>query len=152
MPQLSLHSPLGPLTLSEEDGKIISLDWGWGRDQTETPLLCEARDWLDKWFDDPKVVGAFPFPLEPFGTAYQKKVWDALCAIPVGSITTYQALAQKVGGSPRSIGQAVGRNPIPILIPCHRVVAQRGLGGYSGDGGIDDKRWLLNLEEAPLAL
>lgn len=152
MPQLSLHSPLGPLTLSEEDGKIISLDWGWGRDQTETPLLCEARDWLDKWFDDPKAVRAFPFPLEPFGTAYQKKVWDALCAIPVGSITTYQALAQKVGGSPRSIGQAVGRNPIPILIPCHRVVAQRGLGGYSGDGGIDDKRWLLNLEEAPLAL
>ncbi|KXV61476.1 cysteine methyltransferase [Acetobacter senegalensis] len=150
MPQLSLHSPLGPLTLTEEEGKIISLDWGWGRDQTETPLLCEARDWLDKWFDDPKASGAFPFPLEPFGTPYQKKIWAALCAIPVGSVTTYQALAQQVGGSPRSVGQAVGRNPIPILIPCHRVVAQRGLGGYSGDGGIDDKQWLLNLEEARL--
>lgn len=150
MPQLSLHSPLGPLTLTEEEGKIISLDWGWGRDQTETPLLCEARDWLDKWFDDPKASGAFPFPLEPFGTPYQKKIWAALCAIPVGSVTTYQALAQQVGGSPRSVGQAVGRNPIPILIPCHRVVAQRGLGGYSGDSGIEDKQWLLNLEEARL--
>ncbi|GAA07784.1 methylated-DNA--[protein]-cysteine S-methyltransferase [Acetobacter tropicalis] len=150
MPQLSLHSPLGPLTLTEEEGKIISLDWGWGRDQTETPLLCEARDWLDKWFDDPKASGAFPFPLEPFGTPYQKKIWATLCAIPVGSVTTYQTLAQQVGGSPRSVGQAVGRNPIPILIPCHRVVAQRGLGGYSGDGGIEDKQWLLNLEEARL--
>ncbi|GAN60928.1 methylated-DNA--protein-cysteine methyltransferase [Acetobacter cibinongensis] len=150
MPQLSLHSPLGPLTLSEEDGKIISLDWGWGRDQTETPLLCDARDWLDKWFDDPKALGACPFPLEAFGTPYQQKVWAALCAIPVGTVTTYQALAHSVGGSARSVGQAVGRNPIPILIPCHRVVARHGLGGYSGDGGVDDKKWLLALEEATL--
>lgn len=150
MPQLSLHSPLGPLTLSEEDGKIISLDWGWGRDQTETPLLCAAREWLDKWFDDPKALGVCPFPLEAFGTPYQQKIWAALCAIPVGTVTTYQALALSVGGSPRSVGQAVGRNPIPILIPCHRVVARHGLGGYSGDGGIDDKKWLLALEEATL--
>lgn len=150
MPQLSLHSPLGPLTLSEEEGKIISLDWGWGRDQTETPLLCQARDWLDQWFDAPQKQGAFPFPLEPFGTPYQKRVWQALCTIPTGEVVTYKALAEKVGGSPQSIGQAVGRNPIPILIPCHRVIGMQDLGGYSGDGGIDDKKWLLNLEEATL--
>lgn len=86
MPQLSLHSPLGPLTLTEEEGKIISLDWGWGRDQTETPLLCEARDWLDKWFDDPKASGAFPFPLEPFGTPYQKK-YGQLCALSRSAVS-----------------------------------------------------------------
>ncbi|MGF1277600.1 methylated-DNA--[protein]-cysteine S-methyltransferase [Acetobacter pasteurianus] len=148
MPQLSLHSPLGPITLSEEDGKIISLDWGWGRDQTETPLLCQAREWLDNWFDDPQAVGSFPFPLDPYGTAYQKKIWAALQEIPVGETTTYGELAKKIGGSPQSVGQAVGRNPIPILIPCHRVVGTSNLGGYSGDGGVDDKAWLLRLEGA----
>jgi methylated-DNA-[protein]-cysteine S-methyltransferase len=148
MPQLSLHSPLGPLTLSEEDGAIISLDWGWGRDQTETPLLSQACSWLDTWFDDPAAQGAFPLAMAPFGTAYQKKVWAALCAIPVGQTMTYGALAAQVGGSPQSIGQAVGHNPIPILIPCHRIVSLQGLGGYSGDGGVEDKAWLLTLEGA----
>lgn len=148
MPQLSLHSPLGPLTITEEDGAIIALDWGWGRDQTETPLLCEARDWLDQWFDKP--VGAFPYPMKPWGTDYQKKVWAALCEIPLGETRTYKQIAEKVGGSARSVGQAVGRNPVPILIPCHRVVAAHGLGGYSGDGGVDDKVWLLEFEGAPL--
>ncbi|NHN89124.1 methylated-DNA--[protein]-cysteine S-methyltransferase [Acetobacter conturbans] len=144
MPQLSLHSPLGPLTLTEEDGAIISLDWGWGRDQTETPVLCEARDWLDKWFDTPN--GDFPLSLKPHGTAYQNKVWAAVAGIPAGETRTYKDIAEKVGGSPRSVGQAVGRNPIPILIPCHRVVGMHGLGGYSGDGGLDDKVWLLEFE------
>ncbi|WP_291365738.1 methylated-DNA--[protein]-cysteine S-methyltransferase [Acetobacter sp. UBA5411] len=148
MPQLSLHSPLGPLTLTEEDGAIIALDWGWGRDQTETPLLCEARDWLDQWFDAP--AGSFPYPMKPWGTDYQKKVWAALCEIPLGETRTYKQIAEKVGGSARSVGQAVGRNPVPVLIPCHRVVAAHGLGGYSGDGGVDDKMWLLEFEGAPL--
>ena len=145
MPQLSLHSPIGPLTLTEEDGVIISLDWGWGRDQTETPLLCQARDWLDSWFDAPQQV--FPFPLKPYGTAYQKKVWAVVSAIPPGETLTYKQVSEKVGGSPRSVGQAMGANPIPILIPCHRVVGAGGnLGGYSGDGGLEDKIWLLELE------
>ncbi|AQS86065.1 MAG: methylated-DNA--[protein]-cysteine S-methyltransferase [Acetobacter aceti] len=144
MPQLSLHSPLGPLTITEEDGAIVALDWGWGRDQTETPLLCEVRDWLDQWFDTP--TGVFPYPMKPQGTDYQKKVWAALCEIPLGETRTYKQIAELAGGSARSVGQAVGRNPVPILIPCHRVVAVHGLGGYSGDGGIDDKMWLLEFE------
>lgn len=146
MPQLSLHSPLGPLTLSEEDGAIIALDWGWGRDQTETVLLTSAREWLDAWFDQPE--GQFPLPLAPEGTLYQKKVWAALMRIPVGQVRTYGELATEIGGSARSVGQAAGRNPIPILIPCHRVVGAHSLGGYSGDGGIDDKLWLLEFEGA----
>ncbi|MFT8675347.1 MAG: methylated-DNA--[protein]-cysteine S-methyltransferase [Acetobacter sp.] len=150
MPQLSLHSPIGDLTLSEEDDTIIALDWGWGRDQTETPLLLRARDWLDQWFDDPAAAGSPPFPLAPYGTDYQKRIWAALSAIPVGQTVTYADLAEKIGGSPRSVGQAVGRNPIPILIPCHRVLGRQGLGGYSGDGGVDDKTWLLRLEGVSL--
>lgn len=146
MPQLSLHSPLGPLTLSEEDGAIIALDWGWGRDQTETVLLTSAREWLDAWFDQPE--GQFLLPLAPEGTLYQKKVWAALMKIPVGQVRTYGELATEIGGSARSVGQAVGRNPIPILIPCHRVVGAHSLGGYSGDGGVDDKLWLLEFEGA----
>lgn len=144
MPQLSLHSPLGPLTLSEEGGAIVALDWGWGRDQTETELLRAACDWLDAWFDRPE--GAFPYPLAPYGTAYQKRVWDALLKIPVGETRTYREIAAEAGGSARSVGQAVGRNCVPILIPCHRVVGSTGLGGYSGDGGLEDKRWLLEME------
>ena len=144
MPQLSMHSPLGPLTLSEDNGTIVALDWGRGRDQEETPLLTQARDWLDAWFDKPE--GVFPFPLAPWGTDYQKKIWAFLLTIPAGQTMTYGQVAERVGGSARSVGQAVGRNPIPILIPCHRVVAANGLGGYSGDGGVDDKLWLLELE------
>lgn len=144
MPQLSLHSPLGQLTLTEEDGRIVALDWGRGRDQEETPLLCRARDMLDRYFDgEPET---FDLPLAPFGTPYRLKVWDALRAVPYGETISYQALAARAGGSPRSIGGAMGANPIPILIPCHRVLGKAGLGGYSGIGGPEDKRALLVLE------
>ena len=148
MPQLYLHSPLGELTLSEENGALVALDWGWGRDQTKTPLLCQAKEWLDQWFDTPLNASEFPLLLAPFGTPYQKRVWNALCTIPVGQTVTYTDLAEQCGGNARSIGLAVARNPIPIIIPCHRVVAQHGLGGYSSDGGIDDKIWLLTFEGA----
>ncbi|GBQ82253.1 O6-methylguanine-DNA methyltransferase [Gluconacetobacter johannae DSM 13595] len=147
MPQLSMHSPLGDLTLSEDDGAIVALDWGWGRDQDETSLLVAVRDRLDAYFDG----GADPFadlPLAPYGTAYQQRVWQVLRAIPAGQTRTYRDIAQVAGGSPRSVGQANSVNPIPILIPCHRVVAVQGLGGYSGDGGLDDKLFLLGLEGA----
>ncbi|AQS87994.1 O6-methylguanine-DNA methyltransferase [Neoasaia chiangmaiensis NBRC 101099] len=144
MPQLSLHSPLGPLTISEDEGHIVALDWGWGRDQAETPLLLRARDMLDRYFDGEAVV--FDLPLAPFGTAYRQRVWQALQTVPHGTTTSYQALAARVGGSARAVGGAMGANPIPIIIPCHRVLGARGLGGYSGMGGLDDKRILLTLE------
>ncbi|MCQ9154159.1 methylated-DNA--[protein]-cysteine S-methyltransferase [Acidomonas methanolica] len=148
MPQLSLHSPLGPLTLSEEDGKIVALDWGRGRDQEETPLLLRARAMLDRYFDgEPE---CFDLPLAPFGTPWRQRVWEALRRVPYGTTVTYQDLARQVGGSPRAIGGAMAANPIPILIPCHRVLGKTGLGGYSGTGGLDDKRALLSLEGVEL--
>ena len=148
MPQLSLHTPLGDLTLSEEDGAIVALDWGRGRDQEPTPLLLRARDQLQDYFDGTRTV--FDLPLAPHGTAFQRKVWDALCAIPTGQTRSYLDIAQQVGcRAPRAIGQANGANPIPILIPCHRVVAANGaLGGYSGGEGAATKRYLLDLERS----
>lgn len=146
MPQLSLHTPLGDLTLSEEDGAIVALDWGRGRDQKPTPLLLRAREQLQDYFDGKRTE--FDLPLAPHGTAFRRKVWDALCTIPAGQTRSYLDIARQVGcRAPRAIGQANGANPIPILIPCHRVVAADGsLGGYSGGEGAATKRYLLDLE------
>ena len=148
MPQLSLHSPIGTLTVSEEDGAIVALDWGWGRDQTETPLLARARAQLHAYFEG--TLRAFDLPLAPAGTAFRRRVWAALQAIPYGTTTTYAALAAGLASAPRAVGQANATNPIPILIPCHRVVAVGGIGGYSGGEGLSTKRALLALEAAPL--
>ncbi len=139
-----MHSPIGDLTVSEEDGRIVALDWGWGRDQTSTPLLEQARVALDAYFDG--AIEAFDLPLAPAGSAYCRRVWGTLRKIPFGATRTYAEIAATAGGSPRSVGQANGRNPIPIIIPCHRVVATHGLGGYSGADGLATKRFLLSLE------
>ena len=148
MPQLSMHSPIGDLTVSEEDGAIVALDWGWGRDQATTPLLQRTRDRLNAYFDgDPT---DFDLPLNPEGSAFQRRVWKAMCDIPAGGTETYGSLADRIDGIARAVGTACGRNPIPIIIPCHRVVAASGLGGYSGDGGLDTKVALLRLEGALL--
>ncbi|WP_198372485.1 methylated-DNA--[protein]-cysteine S-methyltransferase [Roseomonas rosulenta] len=148
MPQLSLHTPLGDLTVSEEDGAIVALDWGRGRDQDPTPLLLRAREQLQDYFDGTR--SAFDLPLAPHGTAFQRKVWAALGTIPAGETRSYAQIARQVGcRAARAIGQANGANPIPILIPCHRVVAADGsLGGYSGGEGEATKRYLLDLERA----
>ncbi|MBY0429883.1 MAG: methylated-DNA--[protein]-cysteine S-methyltransferase [Rhodospirillales bacterium] len=145
MSHLSFHSPVGELTLFEEDGTIVSLDWGGVPDGKETPVLVRARDQLDAYFDGS--LQAFDLPMKPLGTTFQRKVWEALCRIPYGEIRRYGELAAEIGSAPRAIGGACGRNPIPILIPCHRVVAGNGgLGGYSGWDGIETKRFLLGLE------
>jgi methylated-DNA-[protein]-cysteine S-methyltransferase len=144
VPQLSLHTPIGDITVSEEDGAIVALDWGWGRDQGDSALLRRARDQLDAYFDG--VLTEFDLPLAPHGTPYRRRVWQALREIPYGETRSYQEIAAKAGGSARSVGQTNGCNPIPLIIPCHRVVASSHLGGYSGGDGLVTKRWLLTLE------
>lgn len=152
MTQLSFHSPVGDLTVSEQEGWIVAVDWGWGRDQTETPLLRRARAQLQAYFDQVLADPGRDLPLAPTGTPYRRRVWQALRQIAPGATATYGAIAAIAGGSPRSVGQASGANPIPILIPCHRVLASGGrpgqprIGGYSGEGGIATKQWLLALE------
>lgn len=145
MPQLSLHGPVGDLTVSEEDGVIVSLDWGWGMLQQETPLLREAKRQLNRYFDaDP---APFDLPLAPAGTDFQIRVWRALSTIPFGETRSYGDVAKSLGSGARPVGSACGRNPIPIIVPCHRVLSANGaIGGYSGEGGTDTKRALLTLE------
>ncbi len=144
LPQLSLHTPVGDLSLSEENGALVALDWGWGSLQTPTPLLLAARIQLQAYFDGE--LTRFDLPLAPFGTPYRKRVWQALIAVPPGHTVTYGALAALAGGSARSIGSAMATNPIPIIIPCHRVLAGNGPGGYSGGDGLPTKHFLLALE------
>jgi methylated-DNA-[protein]-cysteine S-methyltransferase len=144
MPQLSLHTPVGDITVFEEDGAIVSLDWGWVLEQASSPVLDRAREQLQAYFDGD--LTKFDLPLAPAGTAYRRAVWLALCEIPYGETCSYRDIALRAGGSPRSVGQANGSNPIPLIIPCHRVVAAAHIGGYSGGDGLPTKRWLLALE------
>ncbi len=144
MPQLSLHTPIGAITVSEEDGALVALDWGWGRDQTETTILRRACAELQAYFDGD--LHGFTLPLNPAGTPYRRRVWQALSDIPYGATRSYAEIARVAGGAARSVGQANAANPIPIIIPCHRVLASNGIGGYSGGEGLDTKRYLLALE------
>ncbi len=144
MPQFSLLTPLGAVTLSEENGAIVALDWGRGRDREETPLLRRAADQLQDYVDGRRT--AFDLPLNPHGSPFRRRVWDALLAIPPGETRTYGDLARSLGTASRAVGGANAANPIPIIIPCHRVVATGGIGGYSAGDGLATKRWLLALE------
>ncbi|PHQ66719.1 MAG: cysteine methyltransferase [Sneathiella sp.] len=149
MPQLSLHSPVGDLTVTEENAVIISLDWGWVPTewQATTPLLEKAAEQLNQYFDGD--IGDFDLPLDPPGTAFQKKVWEQMLKIPAGQTKTYGDIAKALNSAAQPVGTACGANPIPIIIPCHRVLAAGGkMGGYSGLGGLETKSALLRLEKA----
>jgi methylated-DNA-[protein]-cysteine S-methyltransferase len=149
MPQSTCLTPLGEITLSEEDGAIVALDWGRGRDQARTALLDRAIAQLQDYFDGTRRV--FDLPLRPHGTAFQRRLWAALAAIPFGEARSYGDLAREIGSAARAVGQGSGANPIPLLIPCHRVLAAGGgLGGYSGGDGPPTKAWLLAHERRHL--
>jgi len=148
MPQISMHSPVGDITVSEQDGEIVALDWGWGRDQTPTPLLERTRQQLEDYFDGG--MTSFDLPLAPAGTSFQRAVWSEMQKIPPGYTKTYGDVATTLTSAARAVGVACGANPIPIIIPCHRILAANSLGGYSGSGGIETKVALLRLEGALL--
>ena len=155
MPQVSLHSPVGDISISEDDSHIVAVDWGWGRDQAKTPLLREAVKQLNAYFDG-KLM-AFDLPLLAQGTAFQKRVWAEMLKIPMGQVRSYGQMAARLDSGAQAIGTACGKNPIPIIIPCHRVVGTGNLGGYSGgdgwatpDDGLATKVALLRLENADI--
>ena len=142
----TLESPLGPLTIREEPGGITALDWGNVRETAQSVVLDNAVTQLSAYFAGD--LEAFDLPLAPRGSAFQRAFYAALVAIPYGETRTYGDLARELGVSAQAIGQACGANPIPILIPCHRVLAADGLGGFSGAGGVEAKVALLKLEGA----
>jgi methylated-DNA-[protein]-cysteine S-methyltransferase len=143
-------SPLGEILLCGDDHGLsrLVLDAGAQPDPEEgrrdDEALAEARDQLLAYLDGRR--RGFSLVLAPGGSDFQREVWSALLRIPWGETRTYGELARRLGreGAARAIGTANGANPLPILIPCHRVVAADGLGGYSGGPAL--KRRLLSLE------
>jgi methylated-DNA-[protein]-cysteine S-methyltransferase len=145
--RLTIASPLGPLTITQRDGAIVALDWGGASAGDRTDLLLTAAQQLDAYFYCE--LRAFDLPLAPAGTPFQQAVWREMLAIPRGRTRTYGELAARLEGVARAVGGACGSNPIPVIIPCHRVLAAGGrMGGYSGRGGVATKRFLLELEGA----
>jgi methylated-DNA-[protein]-cysteine S-methyltransferase len=145
MPQLSVPSPLGTLLLTETDGVLTSVAWRDDHDADETPLLREAARQLAAYFAGR--LRDFDLPIRPAGSAFQRSVWQAMLRIPYGETRSYGELAAELRSAARAVGGACGRNPIPIIVPCHRILAAScAIGGYSGDGGTASKRFLLALE------
>ena len=143
-----MESPLGELTLIEEDGKLAEIRFGACAEDAilvKTALLHQAQRELEEYFLGERKQ--FSVPLAPKGTAFQQKCWNALLQIPYGETRTYAQQAQLIGQPKacRAVGMGNHRNPIPIIIPCHRVVGKNGsLTGYAG--GLDIKEKLLTLE------
>jgi methylated-DNA-[protein]-cysteine S-methyltransferase len=145
MTVISFASPVGRLYLEETDGALVSLDWSARPETGRSPLLGEAVRQLDAYFAGK--LRQFDLPMHPEGTDFRRRLWRAMTDIPYGETRTYGDLARVAGGSPRAVGGACGANPLPILIPCHRVLAAGGrFGGYSGAGGLATKRVLLDIE------
>lgn len=145
---LAFDSPLGRLAIAERDGAIVAIGWGDGPQGEATPLLAEARRQLEAYFAGD--LRRFDLSLAPEGSAHERRVWAVMRQIPYGETRSYSDLARDVGSAPRAIGRSCGKNPIPIVIPCHRVLAKDGIGGYSGGEGLPTKRLLLTLEGAML--
>ncbi|MEW5770551.1 MAG: methylated-DNA--[protein]-cysteine S-methyltransferase [Pseudomonadota bacterium] len=152
-----LPTPFGALGVVLAGDHLAGLEFlppGTAALTASNPLAQRVERELTAYFADPAHV--FDLPLAPQGTPFRLRVWDALLAIPVGETVSYGEIARRVGSAPRAVGQAVGDNPIPIVIPCHRVVAANkgfndGLGGFmhSRTGFSQDiKRWLLRHERA----
>lgn len=134
--------------------EIVYLDDSIPAAAPDSALAEQAARQIERYLADP--AAPFELPLADVGTPFQRRVWQAMCEIPLGSVLTYGALARQVGGVPRAVGQACGDNPFPLVIPCHRVVGASGLGGFSHHGGDGFyprvKRWLLMHESNQLAL
>ncbi len=141
-----VQTPVGMLSADSDGQAITRLIWGRGGNLTEGPLAAQFVNELTAYFAGERQD--FTLPLAPRGSAFQQDFYAALCAIPYGETRTYGDLAVDLGVSAQAIGQACGANPIAVLIPCHRVLAANGLGGYSGAGGIEAKVTLLRLEGA----
>lgn len=168
---LRLDSPTGVLVLRETRGAITGLEWlkprrptrrsvhqpdgqparqagGHGGPRTcqVSALLVEAARQLHEYFGRRRQV--FDLPLAPAGGAFHQDVWRLMREIPFGRTATYGELARELGSAAQPVGSACAANPIAIVIPCHRVVAAKGFGGFSGGSGLESKRFLLRHEGA----
>jgi methylated-DNA-[protein]-cysteine S-methyltransferase len=144
-----LESPVGQLALEAEGESLTGVRWADAGERAgngkPSPVLKEAKRQLERYFAGK--LKAFDLPLGARGTAFQKSVWKMMREIPYGETATYGGMAMALGSGPRAVGMACGRNPIPIIVPCHRVLASGGKeGGFSGGQGLPTKRKLLAIE------
>lgn len=152
----TLQTPIGELTLTASETALTGVYFPKSRHGPvgkpgDNEILALTRQQLTDYFARART--SFDLPLDAAGTAFERRVWDLLRAIPYGTTTSYGALARQLGDpkDARAVGSANGKNPIPIIVPCHRVVGSNGdLTGFGG--GLDRKRWLLEHEGALLAL
>ena len=141
----AIKTPIGPLTLQADEAAVTAIRFGADGARDASPLLDAAEAQLREYFAGARRT--FDLPLAPHGTAFQQRVWTALRAIPYGETRTYGELAAAIDSpnASRAVGMANHSNPIPIIIPCHRVIGANGtLTGYAG--GLEIKRKLLALE------
>jgi methylated-DNA-[protein]-cysteine S-methyltransferase len=146
MNSLSISSPVGNLVLDENGDALVAIRWSDEAAGNGSPLLAEAARQLEAYFAGD--LADFDLPLRPGGSEFETRVWTAMQEIPYGETRCYGDLAATTRSAPRAVGRACGKNPIPIVIPCHRVLGKGWFGGYSGSGGLTTKKALLALEGA----
>ncbi len=144
-----VDTPVGRLALEADDEAMTTLRWASpgerSREGKPGAILREAARQLERYFRGR--LKRFDLPLKAHGTDHHKRVWAMMSEIPYGETATYGGMAMALGSSARAVGTACGRNPLPIVVPCHRVLAAGGKqGGYSGGQGLPTKRRLLALE------
>lgn len=145
MPSLTIPTQFGPLTLWEDDSAIVRVEWeGEGTDRTS--ILSEAEQQLLAY--DAGELTQFTLPLRVIGSDFQQAVCAQMSANPFGETVTYGDIAKSLNQSAQAVGSACGGNPIPVIIPCHRVMGAKGLTGFSGKGGVETKVALLRHEGA----
>lgn len=142
-----INTPVGWLSIEEENAKLVDIEFmnrKTSHQYNHTVLEKETQQQLSEYFQGKNKK--FNLPLNLSGTTFQMRVWQALQKIPYGQVKTYGQLAKELKSSARAVGNACRANPIPIIIPCHRIVAASGIGGYAGKTSgpvLERKRWLL---------
>lgn len=146
---LSVESPIGPITLIAQGDKIVRVELGKkARSEGSSKVLIDAKKQLDAYFSGK--LDRFNIPIEAVGTEFQKSVWKEIAKLAFGKAISYGEIAAKIGNpaASRAVGAAVGSNPTPLLVGCHRVLGSSGkITGFTGAKGIKTKAWLLNHEE-----
>lgn len=147
MIRAGMVGPFGPVALVERDGVLLGVEWRLPEVTGDSPLLREGLSQLRAYFDGR--LARFDLPMD-WGTGLNEGVRRAMAAIPYGETRTYGQIAKAVGAPAQAVGQACGANPLPILIPCHRVTGTGWFGGFSAPGGVETKAALLRHEGALL--
>jgi methylated-DNA-[protein]-cysteine S-methyltransferase len=147
MIRAGMVGPFGPVALVERDGVLVGLEWRLPDRPEDSPLLTEGLAQLAAYFD--RRLTRFDLPVD-WGIGLHAAVRRAMADIPMGETRTYGQIAKAVGAAPQAVGQACGANPLPIVIPCHRVTGTDWFGGFSAPGGVETKAALLRHEGALL--